>query len=127
MKTMFVLISHTMTEEQRLDAQISLGVKKFVVLETKEWCQVPAESDSVLPHLATLQKRVREESSPGDILLVQGDFGATYAMVEFAHTLQMTPVYATTQREAVEKREGERVITTRVFRHVRFRKYERMR
>jgi hypothetical protein len=57
---------------------------------------------------------------------VQGDFGATFAMIQFAYKLGMLPVYATTQRRAVESRDGDKIVTTRVFEHVRFRIYERI-
>ena len=126
MKTMFVLMSHPMTEEQRTDAQKRYGVERFVFLDREPWSQIHPEDETVLPHLAKLRERLKKEAKPGDILFVQGDFGATYVMVQFAHTLKMIPVYATTRREAEERVEGDRIITTRVFRHVRFREYERI-
>lgn len=126
MKTMFVLISHPMTEEQKSDARTRYGVERFVRLETDVWSAIPADADSVLPYVRPLFARLEREAKEGDLLFVQGDFGATFAMVQFAYGRGMLPVYATTERDAVEKVDGERVITTRVFRHVRFRAYERL-
>ncbi|BDY11974.1 hypothetical protein HCR_02860 [Hydrogenimonas cancrithermarum] len=71
-----------------------------------------------------LRTRILEEGMPGDILFVQGDFGATCAMARWASSRGLVPVYATTKRRAIEKVEGDRVTTTRVFEHVRFRVYE---
>ncbi len=126
MKTMFVLISHPMTDMQRKDAIRRYGVERFIFLDTSLWSQIPADAKSVLPYLAELEKSLEREADSGDILFVQGDFGATCAMVQWAFAKGMVPVYATTKRDAAEKVEGDRVVTTRVFKHVRFREYERI-
>ncbi len=124
MKTMFVLISHSMTYDQESEARKRFGVDCFFYLDKTVWRIVPADADSVLPHLSGILELLRREAKKGDLLFVQGDFGATFVMVQFARNLGMIPVYATTVRDAIERVEGEKVITTRTFRHVRFRVYE---
>ncbi len=124
MKTMFVLISHPLTYEQESEARRHFEVDRFLYLGTATWCAIPADTDSVLPHLSGIFERLRNEAKEGDILFVQGDFGATFAMVQFARSLGIISVYATTERDAIERVEGKKVITTRTFCHVRFRGYE---
>jgi len=63
-------------------------------------------------------------AQPGDLVLIQGDFGATCLMVEYARSLGLTPIYATTARISEDKilPDGS-VQTVRRFVHRRFRKY----
>ncbi|WP_322619321.1 CRISPR-associated protein Csx20 [Campylobacter californiensis] len=67
---------------------------------------------------------LKEQAKSGDILLVQGDYGATYNMIRYAKILGLTPVYATTIRIASEQMEDGKVVIKREFRHERFREYE---
>ncbi len=126
MKTMFVLISHAMTREQKRDAVQNWGVRNFVEMDGAQWAQIPADTESILPFLRETMHRLEKDAKEGDLLFVQGDFGATLVMVQYAYRLELTPVYATTERRAAEKVSGETVTTTRIFKHVRFRKYERI-
>ena len=59
-----------------------------------------------------------------DFVLIQGDFGACYLMVNFALESGLVPVYSTTRREAVEEYgENGSIRITHHFRHVMFREY----
>lgn len=123
MKTMFILISHAITEHQKQDAVEHLDVVTFKVLPTDIWSQIPAEYDRVDSSLLQLKAQLVTESKKGDILLVQGDYGATFNMVQFSKEIGIIPIYATSKRKAYEVVEGEKVTTVREFEHVRFRKY----
>ena len=123
MKTMYILMSHTITQQQINDAQSVLDVQKFVTLPTDIWSQIPAETESVESSLLPLKAQLVTYAKKGDLLLVQGDYGATYNMVQFAKEIGLVPVYATSERKAYEVVEGEKITTVREFRHVRFRKY----
>lgn len=126
MKKMFVLISHPLTKAQRKDAMNRWGVEKFIGMDTAWWSNIPADAEKVNEFLAETKRQLADEAKEGDILFVQGDYGATCLMVQYAYAQGLVPVYATTKREAAEKVVGDTVTTTRVFRHVRFRKYERI-
>ena len=123
-KTMFILISHTLTDSQREDARKNWNVGEFKNVPSRWWGQIPADAESVSPYLSDIVSYLGREADSGDLLLIQGDFGATVAMTQWAKTRGLVPLYATTRRVAREHTEGERVITTREFRHVRFRRYE---
>jgi len=123
-KTLFVLMSHEMTPAQIEDAKNNWNITRFITVPSDRWGQIPAEASSVCPFLAPIFAFLRDHAQAGDLLLVQGDFGATVAMVAFANRLGLTPIYATTRRIVTEKIEGDRIVTTRTFEHVRFRSYE---
>jgi len=56
-------------------------------------------------------------------VLIQGDFGAVYHMVNFAKELGLIPIYATTKRESIELKQGNKIIKKSIFKHIKFRKY----
>jgi len=123
-RTLFILLSHPLTETQREDARKHWGVTRFLEVPSRWWGQIPADAESVLPYLEEIVRFLEREASEGDLLLAQGDFGATVAIVHWARERGLLPLYATTRRVARERSDGERIITTREFRHVRFRPYE---
>ena len=123
-KKMFILMSHTMTPAQQKDATETLGVSEFIVVPSDWWGQIPADADSVCEYTASLKSFLKENAKQDDLLLVQGDFGATLNMVHFAFEQKIIPLYATTKRTANEVIEGDKVTTVREFVHVRFRMYE---
>ncbi|MGD9732067.1 MAG: CRISPR-associated protein Csx20 [Desulfamplus sp.] len=128
-KTLFLIFNHEITQEQGLDAENSLEVSKFVDLpaQLKEfWKQIPAELESVKEYLSPVSEWLSQNATNGDYILIQGDFGAVYYLVNLAFELGLVPVYSTTARRAeeVRGRDGE-IRLTHTFRHVRFRKYER--
>lgn len=123
MKTMYILMSHTMTEQQCSNAQDALQVDSFAVVPSDAWSQIPAEFESIEECLVDIKTYLGEKASKEDYLLVQGDYGATFIMVQFAKEIGLIPVYATSMRKSYEAVNGEKVTTVREFQHVRFRKY----
>lgn len=128
MKKMFLLFSHTLSDEQISDAKKSLDVNEFVYLEKdlqKIWGNVPTDLASLDEFLSPFKSYLEKNSSKGDIALVQGDFGATYKMVNFAKDLGIVCVYATTKRIIEEiKQENNEILKKSIFKHERFREYE---
>jgi len=123
MKTMFVLLSHQMTEHQEADARETFGVDRFAVIPSDVWSQIPSEFESVEECLVQIKEYLSQRAKGGDYLLVQGDYGATYNMVQYTKEIGLIPVYATSRRKSYEVVDGEKVTTVREFRHVRFRSY----
>jgi hypothetical protein len=123
MKTMYVLMSHDVTQQQMSDAKRTFDVHNFITLPTNIWSQIPAETESVESILEPLKAQLVTYAKKGDLLLVQGDYGATFNMVQFAKEIGLIPVYATSKRKAYEVVEGEKITTVREFQHVRFREY----
>jgi len=124
-KKLYLLFSHTLTEEQVTDAQERFGIDEIVPLPKallELWAHVPAESEKVKPYLKEIFNYL-DHVTEDDYVLVQGDFGATYLAVNYVKGKGATPIYATTQRNVVEKQEGNKSIKTSIFKHIRYRVY----
>lgn len=124
MKKLFVLLNHPLLPVQLKESQEKFGITHTVTLSNDIWLGINPYVESIAKELEPIINRLLEEGSSGDYLLVQGDFGATYAMVSVAKKNGIIPIYATTARKATEVIENGKVITRREFNHAQFRKYE---
>jgi len=124
---MFLIFSHKMTGEQIKDAGQSLGVETLVEMpdNLKElWRQISPLSAEINTLLEPLRQWLESAARPSDFVLIQGDFGATWLMVDFAFKNGLVPVYSTTRRKARETVQPDGSIKTEhLFLHQRFRKY----
>jgi hypothetical protein len=123
---MFLLFSHKLTDEQINDAKKSLGVNEFIYLpqELQDlWSKIPANIDSLNQYLTPLKTYLKHNANKNDYVLIQGDFGAVYEMVNFAKSINLVPIYATTKRETKEQKQQDRIVKTSIFKHIRYRKY----
>jgi hypothetical protein len=126
MKNIFLLFSHKLTNEQIIDAKKVLKVDNFVYLPKNLqslWSNIPAELESLKNYLLPLKEYIKNNTKEDDYILIQGDFGAVYEMVEYAKKLNLISVYATTKRETQEEIQKEKVVKISKFKHIRYRKY----
>jgi hypothetical protein len=128
MKKMFLFFSHRLTPEQERDARENLGVEKFLYLPEnlqKVFSNIPPEMDNeeLKHYVKQFGEFLLENSTPGDYALIQGDFGVVYNLVNFAKSIGVVPVYATTKRVVKEIKDGDKIIKQSQFKHIRFRKY----
>ena len=117
-------MNHKLTEKQLKDAQ-SFNGEQLEVVEL--------QSELVNPHASTEEvyaqaERILSQLPPDTKYVnIMGDFGMTVAIVALLKSGrygQVTPVYATTHRQAQEVRNPDGSITkTSVFNHVQFRAY----
>jgi hypothetical protein len=129
LKNLLLLFSHKMTAIQEEQAVKMLGVSQYKYLPKdlqKMWSDVPPDAPNLSGYLEPIKKWIADEAEPGDYILVQGDYGATYIMVNYAFLKGFVPIYATTERSVEEKEsmDGE-IQLQRRFSHVRYRLYER--
>jgi len=130
MKTLFLLFSHSLTEDQKQDAQDSLGVSEFVSLPVELqqiFSNVPPELEELDEYLDPIINWINDNAFyESDYILIQGDYGATYSLVKYmtSRGTFATPIYATTERKWVDTlQEDGGTLTLRIFKHKRFRKY----
>jgi len=57
-------------------------------------------------------------------VIIQGESGMTFLLVDYALSRNLLPVFAVTKRVAREERDGEIVHREYTFEHVCFRKYQ---
>jgi len=126
MKKMILLFSHKLTPEQIVDAKSSFGVEEFLTIDNdlQNICSnVPADLEDIVEYLQPIRDFLIENMKEDDIVLVQGDFGATCTMASFVKSLAGVAVYATTKRDVVKEEIDGKIVKTSVFEHVRFRKF----
>jgi len=122
-----LLFNHTLTQEQIADAKSSLGIDEFIYLTTElqqNWSNVPPDLEGLSSYLSPIEAYLKETIRRGDFVLVQGDFGAAYMMVNLVKSIGAIALYATTSREVIEETDGDRVVKESIFKHGRLRKYE---
>ena len=127
MKKMFLLFSHTLTETQTNDAKSNLSISDVISLPfylQEKWSNVPSEIETIKEYLLPIRNFLAENSEYEDVVLIQGDFGAVYHMVNFAKELGLKTVYATTQRTIEEIVIDGKTVKKSIFEHERFREYE---
>ncbi len=128
-KNFFLLFSHELSESQKADARSTWGIGRFLSPPHEIqalWSQIPADLAEIRPCLIPVMDWLSGLARPGDLVLIQGDFGATHLMVGHALTLGLIPVYATTVREATEEKQPDGSIRMEHrFRFRRFRVYGR--
>lgn len=124
---MILLFNHRLTGDQEMAACRSFAPARFVYPPgdiQRLWRQVPPPLESLENHVQPVKRWLEKAARKGDVVLIQGDFGATYLMVQFAFERGLVPVYATTERLANEQHQADGSVTlTHCFRHCRFRRY----
>ena len=125
--SLYLLFNHELTSLQEKDALDSLGVAHIKEPPSNlkwMWRQIPPDLREIDSYLEPIKVWLREHSSKGDYVLIQGDFGACFIMVNFALEQGLIPVYSTTERDAIEEHgENGSVKLTHEFKHRIFRRY----
>lgn len=126
-KGMYVLFNHALTAGQIAEAKRDWGAEELFNSESADsvWRQIAPDSeidaDALGPVLSFLKR-----AKTGDLVFVQGEHGATFAVVDWCLRMGLVPVHSTSKRVSVEKiLEDGTVEKTSRFEHVRFRKYRR--
>ena len=126
MKKMILLFSHKLTQKQTDDAINNFGIDEFVYLPKELqyiWSNISPNIKSLQEVLNPIKEFVRQNSNKNSVVLVQGDFGACYIMVDFCKSLELICVYATTKRITKEYEEDGKLVKKSIFEHRRFREY----
>jgi len=129
MPNIYLIFSHKLTSEQEKDLRQNWQVENFIGLPEhlqELWSNIPPDLPELNRYLEPIKHWLKENARSGDLVLIQGDFGAVYIMVNYAFELRLIPVYATTER-LIKKEissKGE-VALNRIFRHKIFRVYGR--
>ncbi|MGC8771100.1 MAG: CRISPR-associated protein Csx20 [Brevinematia bacterium] len=127
MPKLLVLLNHTLTDEQITEAKEKLKVTEFVeppIRQKNIWAQMPSDENRHNLFTEEIIRWIKENAAKGDFILVQGEFGATFTIVDFCLKNGFVPIYATSERKAEEVRNPDGSVEKRiVFKHMGFRKY----
>jgi len=125
MSDMYCLLNHKLTPKQEAELQNSSGGGRinYPPLEITElWSQIPTVRELTQDHLEPFSGWLGK-AVPGDFVVLQGEFSATFALADFSLRKGLIPVCAVSKRVVQEKREGETVLKTNIFEHICFRRY----
>ncbi len=128
-KSIFLLFSHKLTDYQIEELKKS-GITSYVYLPRGLqilWSSVPPDLKELKDYLKPIIEWLKAKAKKGDWVLVQGDFGAVFTVVDFCFHNGLVPVYATTSRLSIEEFNENGSLKLSRFEHVMFRKYERWR
>lgn len=127
MKKIVLLFSHQLTQAQKEELYEKWNVDEYITLPKdlqQIWSNISPDLESINGILEPVKAFVSQNLEKGDIVLIQGDFGAVYNMVNFAKSLGLTPIYATTKRIVSEyENEEGKTVKESIFEHRRFREY----
>ncbi len=123
---MFLLFSHKLTPLQIKDAEDFLQVEEFIYLPKElqnSWSQIPPDKDDISSFIKPIKGFLSQNAKSGDFVLIQGDFGATYEMVNFCKKQNFIPIYSTNKRVAKEITKDNKIVKISEFLHSMYRKY----
>ncbi len=127
MKKMLLIFSHNLTAEQKEEALSILGCSDLVPLPPdlqSRWSNVDPSLDCITDNIDEIVTWILNSSEDGDYLLVEGDFGMTFAVVSWALDNNRIAVYSTTERSYSNRKEKDGTfINIHRFKHVKFRRY----
>ena len=127
MRRALIVMNHVLSDEQIADLRENWGATEILYLpkHLKDLIsQIPPDLGELKTYIKPLLDYINEILKPGDLLIIAGEPGATFLIVNYALSKKYIPIYATTRREIIEEKlDNGKVHITRTFKHVRFRKY----
>ena len=128
MKKLLIISNHKLTNEQITDAHKSLNVDKIEYLPEKlkdKWGNINPEfsDDEVYLHIEPILHFIHKNVNIDDYVLVQGEFTASFSVVDTIFKLGAIPIVATTERVVKEVTQGDKVIKITEFKPIRYRPY----
>lgn len=117
-------MNHALNEEQVTELKTTWAVDEIIYATdevAKAWSQIEPSPKLPTKPIEAVQDFLKD-AAPGDVVLIQGEMGATFAIVDWLLNKGMVPIHACSKRDTIEK-DG---VKTSVFKHVCFRKYRRL-
>jgi hypothetical protein len=125
MSSIYCLLNHKLTPKQETELHDSFGTVNIMYPPqqiTELWSKIPTVRELSKTHLKPFTAWL-QEATEGDVTVLQGEFSATFALIDFVLRRGLIPVCAVTKREAQESRVGEKIIKEHTFNHICFRRY----
>ena len=127
MANLYLVFSHTLTNDQKIDTKTTLKVENIQSMPPelqKKWSKIEPTGNLNRKPLNDIVRWLGREAKKGDFVLIQGEFGATFYLVDFCFENELIPLYATSERKYEEKINSDGTVERKhIFKHVNFRKY----
>ena len=125
-KKLLVVSNHRLAENQIKDLK-ALRIKRIIYPDEdiqKFWSNIPTEGSLDRLSLKRIIDWIKTESEAEDFILVQGEFGSTFYIVDFCLKHNRRAIYATSLRLYSEKKlEGDVIQRQHFSKHSAFREY----
>ncbi|GHS91085.1 hypothetical protein FACS1894107_03730 [Planctomycetales bacterium] len=121
----YVLLNHQLTDRQIAELRDDFGAVEIMPAPENlaaQWASIPTDRELTAAMLAPFIDWLNA-AAPADVVVIQGEFGAVFALVDYALRRGLLPLHSVTKRVAHETRDGEIVRRSYVFEHVLFRRY----
>lgn len=118
----FIFFSHHLLKEQKEELKKDFFCEEIVFLPENLqnlWSNIDEEGDCFNLFKEFLEKN----SKKGDYVLIQGEWGVTYKMVNYSKDKELIPIYSFSKRKVNEEIKNGIVIKTSYFKHIKFKKY----
>ncbi len=129
MSKFFVIISHTLNHSQINAVHNELNINEIIFLPDnlkQLWGNIPADLPSIMDVIKPFKDYLKNNADPLDYVLIQGDMGCTYALINYAFEIGLIPCYATTKRVTVTEEDNDGIVNlNKQFKHIIYRKYEK--
>lgn len=123
MKKCYVFFSHTLLKEQILELKNRFQCVEIVYLPKKLqklWSNIDIDEDYSILFFNYLEKNAKKD----DYVLIQGEWGITYKMINFCKIKKFIPIYSFSKRMSYEELNEGIIVKTSYFKHIKFKLYE---
>lgn len=122
----FILLNHQPGDEQMAELRKRFAITEFLY-PTEEfqslWSNLQPESGLEL--VQGIREWLANESQEADYLWIQGEWGLCFYLVCWGLSNKRIPIYASSRRQAVEKKlDNGTIQSIRKFKHVTFKHYK---
>ncbi len=125
-----LLFSHQLTESQLFELKNNYNIETILYLPNhlqEDWSNIPPDYNDIEKYLKNIKEYVLKQKSKDSImyLLVQGEYGAVYHMVNFAFANNIIPIYSASKRVYESKKiDEDRIENIHYFKHIKFQHYK---
>lgn len=125
----FCLLNHSLTSKQTAELQEIFDIQSIEYPPEdirRLWSNLPVQPEISAEPLEKIIRWLHEKNiSSQDVIVIQGEAGYSFALVDYALNNGFIPIHSVTQRIAAETVKDEIVQTHYIFEHISFRRYRR--
>ena len=126
MRKALCLLNHKLTKVQLFELENTFGISEVVYPNYAiqgAWADIPTTPTLTKDNLKPFVEWMLKNAQRDDIVILQGEFGASFYLIECAFENDLIPIHSVTKRIAKEGSHDETIVRTYVFTHICFRKY----
>ena len=125
-----LLFSHILTESQISELKNHFNIETITYLPDylqNIWSNIPPDYIDIEKELTSIKEFVTQNlyNNGKNYILVQGEYGAVYHMVNFAFENNCIPIYSASKRAYESKKiDEDKIENIHYFKHIKFQLYK---